>query len=54
MNDSSKLTRGQWLVLLAAFLCWMFDGLEMGIFPLVAWTGLAYNFGRILAGVGAW
>ncbi len=28
--------RGRWLVLLAAFLGWMFDGLEMGIFPLVA------------------
>jgi MFS family permease len=28
--------RGQWLVLAAAFLGWMFDGLEMGIFPLVA------------------
>jgi len=37
MNDpSAKLVRGQWLVLLAAFLGWMFDGLEMGIFPLVA------------------
>lgn len=24
------------LVLIAAFLGWMFDGLEMGIFPLVA------------------
>src|SRR2546422_1682267 len=29
-------TRAQWLVLTAAFLGWMFDGLEMGIFPLVA------------------
>ena len=29
-------TRGPWLVLAAAFLGWMFDGLEMGIFPLVA------------------
>ncbi|MEA2915254.1 MAG: hypothetical protein QOJ15_7335 [Bradyrhizobium sp.] len=29
-------TRAQWLVLGAAFLGWMFDGLEMGIFPLVA------------------
>ena len=29
-------TSGQWLVLLAAFLGWMFDGVEMGIFPLVA------------------
>src|SRR5436190_5201808 len=25
-----------WLVLFAAFLGWMFDGLEMGVFPLVA------------------
>jgi MFS family permease len=30
------VARGQWLVLIAAFLGWMFDGLEMGIFPLVA------------------
>jgi MFS family permease len=29
-------TRGRWMVLLAAFLGWMFDGLEMGIFPQVA------------------
>ena len=29
-------TRAQWLVLAAAFLGWMFDGVEMGIFPLVA------------------
>ncbi len=28
--------RARWLVLGAAFLGWMFDGLEMGIFPLVA------------------
>ncbi len=27
---------GQWMVLLAAFLGWMFVGLEMGIFPLAA------------------
>src|SRR2546428_195121 len=32
----SALSRAQWLVLAAAFLGWMFDGLEMGIFPLVA------------------
>jgi MFS family permease len=30
------ITRGQWLTLLAALLGWMFDGFEMGIFPLVA------------------
>ncbi len=31
-----KLTSAQWMAFLAAFLGWMFDGLEMGIFPLVA------------------
>jgi MFS family permease len=30
------MTRGQWLVLIAAFLGWMFDGVEQGVFPLVA------------------
>jgi MFS family permease len=29
-------TRAQWTVLAAAVLGWMFDGLEMGIFPVVA------------------
>src|SRR5437870_13278147 len=29
-------TAGKWTVLAAAFVGWMFDGLEMGIFPLVA------------------
>jgi MFS family permease len=33
-SDSSHAAR--WLVFWAAFLGWMFDGLEMGIFPLVA------------------
>ena len=33
---SNATTRTQWLVLAAAFLGWMFDGVEMGIFPLVA------------------
>jgi MFS family permease len=32
--------RGKWLVLLAAFLGWMFDGLEMGIFPQIAKASL--------------
>jgi MFS family permease len=42
MNAGSELssstggtTRGQWMTLLAAFLGWMFDGFEMGLFPLV-------------------
>jgi len=34
--DWRLTTRAQWLVLAAAFLGWMFDGVEMGIFPLVA------------------
>jgi hypothetical protein len=36
MDSTTSDTRGRWLVLAAAFLGWMFDGLEMGIFPLVA------------------
>jgi MFS family permease len=35
-NKPPAQQRAQWLVLTAAFLGWMFDGLEMGIFPLVA------------------
>ncbi len=31
---------GKWLVLTAAFLGWMFDGLEMGIFPQIARSAL--------------
>ena len=30
------LTRTQWIVLAAAFLGWMFDGVEIGLFPLVS------------------
>ena len=36
MSESKSLTRGQWFTLAAAFLAWMFDGVEMGLFPLVA------------------
>jgi MFS family permease len=37
LNPSpAPLRKDQWLVLAAAFLGWMFDGLEMGVFPLVA------------------
>ncbi len=35
-TDPHQSNRGQWLVLGAAFLGWMFDGVEMGIFPVVA------------------
>ena len=36
MIPAKSSTRTQWVVLAAAFLGWMFDGLEMGIFPLAA------------------
>src|SRR5262245_21963815 len=32
----TTLQKAQWMALIAAFLGWMFDGLEMGIFPLIA------------------
>ena len=35
-DPGSKLASGQWLVLIAAFLGWMFDGYEQGLFPVVA------------------
>src|ERR1017187_10104065 len=33
---ANSQTCAQWMVLIAAFLGWMFDGLEQGVFPLVA------------------
>jgi MFS family permease len=35
-DESAKIGKGAWLALAAALLGWMFDGLEMGLFPLVA------------------
>lgn len=35
-SENKPLTRAHWMVLIAAFSGWMFDGLEMGLFPLVA------------------
>jgi MFS transporter, SHS family, sialic acid transporter len=39
---ASTVTRStsQWMVLLAAFLGWMFDGFEMGLFPLIGGPAL--------------
>jgi MFS family permease len=39
-QPATTLRAGKWLVLLAAFLGWMFDGLEMGIFPQIARSAL--------------
>lgn len=35
-SASAPSERGKWMALTAALLGWMFDGLEMGLFPLVA------------------
>src|SRR5215813_9237378 len=40
--------RGKWLALTAALLGWMFDGLEMGLFPVVARPALR----ELLPGLG--
>ena len=45
-SDSANVHSAKWLVLLAAFLGWMFDGLEMGIFPQIARSAL----GQLVAG----
>jgi MFS family permease len=61
-------TFGKWMALLAALLGWMFDGLEMGLFPLVqrpalydllggdrerdAWIGIITSFFLIGAATG--
>jgi len=44
---------GKWLALLAAFLGWMFDGLEMGLFPLVARPALL-DLGLPAERIGSW
>ncbi|MBO0699103.1 MAG: MFS transporter [Zavarzinella sp.] len=36
LAPSALTPRGRWMTLAAALLGWMFDGLEMGLFPLVA------------------
>ena len=35
-GEKKSLTMGQWFALAAAFLGWMFDGVELGLIPLVA------------------
>lgn len=34
--EQTPLEAGQWMVLAAAFLGWMFDGVELGLFPIAA------------------
>jgi MFS transporter, SHS family, sialic acid transporter len=53
--NSTRDIKAPWLVLAAAFLGWMFDGLEMGIFPVVARPALQELLGTTAdAAVGLW
>ncbi len=55
MNAPPQRRGAQWLVLAAAFLGWMFDGLEMGIFPVVARPALQELLGTAAdQQVGPW
>ncbi len=47
--------KGKWAALTAALLGWMFDGFEMGLFPLVAHNALGELLGSDQAGdIGKW
>src|SRR4026208_934494 len=55
MNSKTFSPRGRWITLIAALLGWMFDGLEMGLFPLVARPALrALLNSRADADIGRW
>jgi len=49
-------SRGKWLALIAAILGWMFDGFEMGMFPLVARPAMLELLGpdAFKASFGTW
>jgi MFS family permease len=54
-HEEGRISRGAWLALIAALLGWMFDGFEMGLFPLVARPALTDLLGRDRAdAVGLW
>ena len=46
MTSSTVSRRGRLLALFAALLGWMFDGMEMGLFPLVARSALPELMGE--------
>jgi MFS family permease len=53
----TRVGGAQWKVLLAAFAGWLFDGFEMGLFPLVARPALTSMYegaGGVDAFVGTW
>ena len=54
MNENKSLTKGQWFALTAALLGWMFDGVEMGLTPIVARPALQDLLNVTDDGVVAW
>lgn len=51
----STVTAGKWMALTAALLGWMFDGFEMGLFPLVARPALLELMGpEASKNIGTW
>ncbi|WP_020468633.1 MFS transporter [Zavarzinella formosa] len=53
--NSSESSKSRWVALTAALLGWMFDGLEMGLFPLVARPALGDLLGtNDGATIGTW
>ena len=54
-SNPAAIGRAQWLALLAAFLGWMFDGVELGLFPLVARPALKELMGpEATTQIGTW
>ncbi len=52
---AGQAKQGKWLALTAALLGWMFDGLEMGLFPLVARPAISDLLGTADDGlIGRW
>lgn len=56
-NSTTDSTRGKWMALAAALLGWLFDGFEMGMFPLVgpkALEDLLTSRGAAAATLNGW
>ncbi len=56
-DSARSKSRGKWLALAAALLGWLFDGFEMGMFPLVgpkALDELLKSHGTVTATVNGW
>lgn len=52
MSQQSESKTGQYMALTAALLGWLFDGFEIGLFPLIGKPALKELLGNSLAGVG--